>query len=189
MVPSRGSDRPPGRRIVRLARNWKQDNRGTTAIEFGMVGLPFFMFLFGTFGIGLYYFTTFSLENAVEQASRLIRVGLVQQNGMTAGEFKQEVCKHLPPFIDCDGKMRVSVQSYSDFGYIVTPPCTDSDGNLIPPESSVYNAGSSSQVVLVTVCYEWDLAAALPFLKLGSMPDGAALIQASATFRTEPYEE
>lgn len=177
------------RRVVQLARAWRQDDRGSTAIEFAMVGTPFFMFLFGIFGLGMYFFTTFSLENAVEQASRLIRVGLVQQSGMTAEEFKQEVCSKLPAFVDCDGKMRINVQSYSDFGSIVPPACTDTDGNLVPPHGTSYNTGGSSEVVLVTVCYEWDLAGVLPFLKLGNMPNGAALIQASATFRTEPYED
>lgn len=172
-----------------LARKWKGDCQGTTAIEFAMVGIPFFMLLLGTIAVGLFFFTTFALENAVDRASRLVRIGAVQQSGMTAAEFKEEVCKQAPAYVDCDGKMRVSVQSYSDFSEIVTPSCTDDEGNLVPPEETTYSAGSSSDVVLVTVCYEWDLAASLPFLKLGSMPNGAALIQASSTFRTEPYAE
>ena len=176
-------------RLIQLARQLEQDRSGTTAIEFAMVGLPFFMFLFGIFGLGLYFFTTFSLENAVEQASRLIRVGLVQQSGMTAAEFKQEVCRRLPPFVDCNEKMRVNVQNYADFGSITAPSCTDSQGNLVPPDGTTFRTGGSSEVVLVTVCYEWDLAGVLPFLKLGNMPNGAALIQASATFLTEPYED
>ncbi len=189
MFPRDGSVWLPGRRVVRLTKRWQRDSCGTTAIEFGMVALPFFMLLIGTIGVGLFFFTTFALEDAVEQAARLIRVGQVQQSGMTAEQFKQEICSHVPGYIDCDGKMRVNVQSYSDFAYIVTPSCTSADGNLVPPENTSYNAGSSSDVVLVTVCYEWELAGHLPFLKLGSMPSGAALIQASSTFRTEPYEE
>lgn len=174
-------------RRAALARKWLQDSSGTTAIEFGLVGLPFFMLVLGTIVVGLFFFTTFALENAVDQASRLIRVGAAQQSGMTAAQFKESVCSYAPAYVDCDGKMRVSVQNYSDFASIVTPSCTDADGGLIPPEKTVYSAGSSSDVVLVTVCYEWELAGLLPFARLGTMPDGAALIQASATFRTEPY--
>jgi hypothetical protein len=39
----------------------------------------------------------------------------------------------------------------------------------------------------VTVCYEWELAGKIPFLNLANMANGSALIQASTTFRTEPY--
>ena len=61
---------------------WR-DERGFTAVEFAMVAMPFLMLLFGTIGIGLFFFTTFSLENAVEQASRQIRTGQAQLAGMT----------------------------------------------------------------------------------------------------------
>ena len=42
--------------------------------------------------------------------------------------------------------------------------------------------------VLVTACYEWDLAKKLPFLLMGDLSNGSALIQASSVFRTEPYK-
>ena len=41
--------------------------------------------------------------------------------------------------------------------------------------------------MLVTTCYEWQLAGSMPFLRLGHMNNGSALIQASTTFMTEPY--
>lgn len=172
-----------------LARNSLRNCDGTTAVEFGLVGLPFVMLMLGIVAVGLFFFTTFALESAVEQASRLIRIGAVQQTGMTAAQFKEKVCSHLPAYVDCRGKMRVSVQSYSDFASIETPSCTDDDGGLIAPEKTTFRTGSASDVVLVTACYEWELAARLPFVKLGSTPNGAALIQASSVFRTEPYGE
>jgi len=166
-----------------------QNNDGMAAVEFAMVSLPFFMMVFGLILVGLYFFTTFTLENAVEQAARLIRTGQVQQQGMSADDFKLEVCKRAPQYVDCDGKMRVNVQSYAEFGDIVTPSCTDSGGNLIPPAATLFQTGASSEVVLVTVCYEWDLAGKMPFLQIGNMANGSALIQAATTFRTEPYED
>jgi hypothetical protein len=165
----------------------RSDERGMTAIEFGMVGLPFFMMLFGIIAVGLYFFTTFTLENAVEDAARLIRTGQAQQSGMTADQFKQEVCSRVPSYVDCDGKLRVNVQNFTGFGSVVTPSCIDTGGNLVPPTGTTYDPGAESTVVLVTVCYEWELAGKIPFLNLANMANGSALIQASTTFRTEPY--
>ena len=182
LLPIRSSARQFALRLTR-------DERGATAIEFAMVSLPFFMMLFGLIILGLFFFTTFVLENAVEQSARLIRTGQVQQNGMTAADFKQEVCKRAPPYVDCDGKMRINVQSYSSFGSVVTPACTDSGGNLIPPAAELFHTGAASEVVLVTVCYEWEFAGKMPFLNLANMGNGSALIQVSTTFRTEPYED
>ena len=66
-------------RSMRLGRRLARDENGVTAIEFAMVGLPFFMMLFGIMGVGFYFFTIFNLENAVEQASRPLRTGEVRE--------------------------------------------------------------------------------------------------------------
>ena len=175
------------RRTRRQLSAWRSDQGGFTAVEFAMVAVPFLMLLFGIVAVGLYFFTTFSLENAVERAARLIRTGQVQESGMTAEQFKQEVCARAPGYVDCASKMRVNVQSFTDFGTIVTPSCVDSGGNLVPPTGTAYSPGGSGAVVLVTVCYEWELAGKIPFLSVGNMANGSALIQAATTFRTEPY--
>ena len=51
------------------------------------------------------------------------------------------------------------------------------------------NAGVASKVVQITLCYQWDLAQTLPFLKLGKNSDGSGseVLQAATAFRTEPY--
>jgi Flp pilus assembly pilin Flp len=166
---------------------WRVDENGVTAVEFAMVGMPFFMMLFGIMAVGLIFFTTFALESAVEESARLIRTGQAQESGMTKAQFKAEVCSRAPRYVDCDGKIRVNVQSFSNFSDIVPPSCLDGGGNLVPPAGTVFHPGAVSEVVLVTVCYEWELAGKIPFLQLGSMTNGAALIQTSTTFRTEPY--
>ena len=50
------------------------------------------------------------------------------------------------------------------------------------------SSGEAAKVVLVTACYEWDLATVIPFIELGDMEGGASLIQAATTFRTEHYK-
>ena len=80
------------------------------------------------------------------------------------------------------------MQSQSDFSSITQPNCLN-NGALITEAAAnaSFNAGGASSVVLVTGCYEWQFGGQLPFINLGNMPDGSRLVQASATFRTEPY--
>lgn len=171
----------------RRAHELGRDNSGTTAIEFAMVGIPFLMLLFGIISVGLFFFTTFTLENAVEEAARLIRTGQAQESGMTAAQFKDEVCNRAPRFVDCAGKLRLNVQKFTGFGSITTPSCTDSGGNLVDAASTSYQTGSSGDIVLVTVCYEWELGGKIPYLSISNMGNGSTLIQAATTFKTEPY--
>jgi Flp pilus assembly protein TadG len=167
---------------------WRKDEKGATAVEFGLVALPFIMMLFGIIAIGLYFFTTFTLENAVEQASRQIRTGQAQQANMTPDQFRTAVCSFLPGNMPCDSSIQVNVQSYPDSASITAdslPKCLDGGGSL--SNATQFTPGAANVIVLVWVCYEWKLASKIPFLRLGDMGNGSRLIQATTTFRTEPY--
>jgi Flp pilus assembly protein TadG len=176
--------------VNRFLERFRRDESGFTAVEFGMVAIPFMMLLFGTIAVGLFFFTTFSLENAVEKAARQIRTGQAQTANRNTTQFKQDVCDQAPAFIDCVSKLRVQVISNPTFtgaaGAIVS--CIDSGGDLIPEPDNKDVPGAAGDVVLVTVCYEWEMTKVLPFLDLGNMGNGSRLIQASTTFRTEPYD-
>ena len=176
------------KRLSHLQRRFRSDDRGALAIEFAAVVMPFVTLLFGTVAVGMYFFVTFSLENAVEQAARQIRTGQAQLASMTKNQFKADVCAKAPGFIDCVSYLRVDVVEYTNFAAITPPDCINSStGKLIDDPANNPVPGAAGNVVLVIVCYEWKLAGMLPFLKLGSMNNGSSMIQAATTFRTEPY--
>jgi Flp pilus assembly protein TadG len=168
-------------------RRLRNDTDGVTAIEFAMVAMPFFAMLFGIIAVGLYFFTVFSMENAVEQASRIIRTGQAQQAGLTPQDFKNKVCEFVPAHIDCQGKVFVNVKSFpnsSDITPQSLPKCLDGNGDL--NRTAEYVPGTQNMVVLVWACYEWDMAK-FPWINFGDMANGSMLVQATTTFRTEPY--
>jgi len=175
---------------------WCREQSGATAIELGMVALPCVLLLFGILSVCLYFFTTFTLENAVWQAARAIRTGQVQQSQgeyVTATStddrkklFKKAMCAKAPSFFDCLGKAVVIVQSNANFGNIVEPKCA-TNGVIAEQAAATFDTGNASSVVLVTVCYPWEFGGKLPFIRLGNLKNGALLMQASVAFRTEPY--
>jgi Flp pilus assembly protein TadG len=178
-----------------LLRRWRRDQSGAAAVEFGLVAMPFVMLLFGILSVCLYFFTNFTLENALWQSSRALRTGQVQQakgaySAATTLEdkkiaFKQALCAMAPSFLDCN-KVVVLVQSSAAFGGIVEPACA-TNGVIIDQTAATFDTGGASSVVLVTACYPWDYGGRLPFIKLGNLQNGAVLMQASVAFRTEPY--
>jgi hypothetical protein len=171
-----------------LLQRWRRDASGTTAVEFAFVAGPFLMLLFGIMAVGLFFFTTFSLENAVERTGRLIRTGQVQQGGMTGQQFKEQVCDLAPAFVDCVSKLRVNVMNFPDseaIGPGTMSQCLDVNGDL--SDVTTFQPGEADVVVLIWVCYEWSLASKIPYHNLGNMSNGSRLIQAATSFRTEPF--
>jgi len=179
-----------------------RDDKGTTALEFGMVAGPFLIFVFSIAGLGLYWLATSQLNYAVSTAARQIRTGEAQRSNKTAAEFKQMVCDQLTTFINCDSKLQIHVQSFDNWADVNPVSCIAAGGTgLRPPsgnptDSLTVSAGEASEVVLVTVCHEWELAKSMPWLFLAAKNKvtgaqqlgGSALIQATTIFRTEPYQ-
>ena len=180
----------------RAARN----EDGATAVEFGLIIVPFMMFLIGSMSVCLYYFTSTAVEEAVWKASRDMRTAQYQQGlgpyanltGDTLkNAFKQTVCNNMPSFINCTSSVRVLVQSATtDFrsATIVQPVCLNG-GDLITDTAAnaSFNAGGSGNIVLITACVAWQFGGHLTFLSLGNMNDGSRLIQASFALNIEPY--
>jgi Flp pilus assembly protein TadG len=57
------------------ARKLARDKEGVTAIEFALVALPFFTVVFAILELGLAFIVNRMVDNAVIEASRMIRTG------------------------------------------------------------------------------------------------------------------
>lgn len=184
------------RRAVSLGRRFANDGRGVVALEFGILVLPFLTLVLGVVSVGLYFFQVSTVESAAMQAARGIRTGQLQQSqggyaGLTSdaqkkAAFLQAFCNAAPSLPSCEAKTVVIVQSSTSFASISQPTCA-SGGTLVDKSTTAFNAGNTSSVVLVTVCYPWALLGNVALGKVGSLSDGSFLMQASVAFRTEPY--
>ena len=107
---------------------------------------------------------------------------------MTDVQFKNEVCSFLPGFINCQDKLLLNVRSFAqaDLTPIVTRNECLNNGSLA--NVTTYSPGAANQIVLISLCFEWEFANKLPFIQLGDMNGGSRLIQAATAFRTEPYQ-
>jgi Flp pilus assembly protein TadG len=185
-------------RALKRLRALRKDQDGFTAIEFAMVIGPFLALLFAIMEVALVYFATFSLENATEQASRLIRTG--QAQGFSAQDFKDSVCQRVPAFMDCEGDLIVDVRTFPNLSDAAngSPDAVDDDGNMIDGFEQ-FNSGGGGSIVLVNVYYHWSLFASLPdigllltggkqSIGLGNLADGSRLITSATVFKNEPFD-
>ncbi len=183
------------RKLRRAFLRWRKDNSGTTAIEFGMIGLPFFMLIFGILGVGLHFFASSALQHSVEAASRTVRTGQAINQNLSVEEFRREICNRGVGIIDCS-KLEVHLQSGDNWGDITPQACLDNSGTLVQSSGGGGSsspsvgqfAGCSGTAYIITACYEFALAEAIPFLQMGTNPAKPGLMQASAAGRTEPHD-
>ena len=196
-----------GRRgTSRLRRAWdrfRRDRRGITAVEFGLVAVPFIGLLAATFETGLVFFNTEGLEAAVQDASRNIMTGAAQTANITtkAAFLSTYVCpatgpRILPSFIDCS-KLLVDIRTSSTFtsADLTNDFYTDTTTTSIAP-------GVGGNIVIVRVAYPMPVF--MPILAgatnatiganraglVNNVPGNAGwkhLLLATAVFQNEPF--
>lgn len=181
-------DRIPPRstgNALRLLDRFRKADSGATALEFGLVATPFLILMIAIMEVALVYFANFSMENAVDQAGRLVRTGQAQQQGFSQSQFKQSICDKVAGLGDCMGGLKVEVKKFNNFGGISLDDPLTGEGAL--RDDFGYDPGAGGDVVVVRAFYEWNLTSAIPGT-LGNMANGSRLIAAVATFRNEPFD-
>jgi Flp pilus assembly protein TadG len=176
----------------RAQASWRRRVRscsGTVAIEFALIAPVLALFLFGIIETGVIFFAQSTLQNAADDAARLVRTGQAQNNGMTETQYVQQICGEMSGLIGtstCTSSLQVDMQSFTDFSDANYNNVMNQNGSLNTNQMQ-YLTGGSCDVVLVRAFYPWSIMT--PFLAplLANMPNGQFLLTAAAAFRNEPY--
>ncbi len=156
---------------------------GSAALEFAIVAPVFFLLLFGIIETGLIFFASTDLENATNTVARLIRTG--QAQGMSAADFRTQVCNDIAPLLGCNSNLQVDVESFSQFsGNSFSNPIVN--GGL-DPNLNNFSPGNAGDVVLVRTFYKWSIITPLLQPFLANLTGGQHLISSTASFRNEPF--
>ena len=165
---------------------------GATAVEFGLIAMPFFGLLFAIIEVSLAFWTTQVLETAVTNASRQLYTGQFQTDPTNASltpqqlqtKFKTLVCNNVTGLFDCTSKVSVDVQVPSSGWSASGPPV--SGGQYDTSGYGFARQPASGEITIVRASMEYPLYTRLVGLGTG-LENGNLLIVASTAFRTEPY--
>jgi Flp pilus assembly pilin Flp len=172
--------------VARLVRRFGADERGATAVEFGIVAVPFIALMMAIIETALVFFAGQFLETSVSQAGRLIRTGQAQQQGLTAATFKTLICGEISDLFDCEGGLYVDVKRYPTFADIDLGKPVDVNG-VFKPDAFDYDAGHGGDIVVVRAFYEWPTFVNKLGNDMGDLANGKHLLAATTAFRNEPF--
>lgn len=166
---------------------WRRQENGVAAVEFALLGMPFFLLLVGVLEVAMYYAAGTTLEGGAAAASRLLRTGQVQQSEDPEDAFRTALCNHISTMIPCD-RVQYQVIRLDDntfAGAEAYEPEFDEDGNLVP---APFSTGNSNDVILVQTVYRYEFLT--PFI--GSLITGDpgrnwSIHMATSVIKAEPY--
>jgi Flp pilus assembly protein TadG len=189
----------PHKRFFVFRKNFSSNQNGATAVEFALISVPFFMFLFAILENAMSFWSQQVLETAVSDAARQVYTGEFQKaitaeqasSGSTLSpaqvteKFQKLVCDRVTAVFSCS-RVKFDVRNINNFS---------SSSLALPVDASRVFDTSSWQVVqpsqnsIVLVRAAMEYPSLIPMLKLsnGALASGNKLIIASAAFMTEPY--
>ncbi len=168
-----------------LARFLRDDN-GVTTIEFAFVAVPFIALMFAILETAIVFLAGQVLETAVGNAGRFVRTGQAQSGGITAAEFKANICADVFNLFDCEAGLKIDVRTFPTFDSVDVTAPKDEDGNF-DPEDFDFAIGEAGDIVLVRAYYEWPVIVPRLGNDLANLPNGKHLLGAAAAFKNEPF--
>jgi Flp pilus assembly protein TadG len=178
---------------LKSPKKFARDNRASSAVEFGMIALPLFALILAALQMAIVLLAQQELENAADQAGRLIMTGEVsstsgQTGYLTQAQFTTKVCSYLVALFNCSNLM-VNMQPASSFSAASTsaPSYTTLQQNQWSYNTGSHTTGSTSVIVL-QVMYEWPILSNLFGFNLAGLPNGTRLLMATSVFMNEPTQ-
>ena len=194
-----------------LLRRFCLEARGASAVEFGLVVVPFLALLLSIFETGFVYWTTAGLQVAVQDASRKLLTGTAQGASVaTADQFRTTyLCpatgtRVLPSFIDCT-KLIIDVRSYPrTTSYSAFATLDVANDFYASTATRLFCPGRSGAITIVRVAYPMPVYlptivgttnAAIQMLTAGlvsGVPGTTGyshLLLGTSVFQTEPFDD
>jgi Flp pilus assembly protein TadG len=177
------------RSIPRRLRDMLADESGVTAIEFGILGLPFFAIIAAIMQTSVIFLASQVLESAVNDAARDIRTGQLQQSGGTISTFRSAVCDRLYGlFPNCNNlHVRVVVVTNFQSATVVVPVEGDCEAPCEWTQGETFTPGGGRSVVLAQVYYKYPVIIQLGPIGMSNLPDGSRLMGSATVFQNEPF--
>lgn len=172
-------------------KGYKRSNDGATAIEFALLAIPFFSLIFAILELAIVFFISSSLNHAVSEAGRQIRIGNFQNCGKAA--FKAQVCDTMISIGSCENNLRLDVVKNSSFGAItlpdIPPPPTVPPGSGTPPVANgEFQESFPTEPVVIRALFYHKLILPAQLTRLETTAgSNTRIIRSTTAFRNEPF--
>lgn len=185
MSSSETSFAAPRRALLR----WRNDRRGSAAIEFALVAPMFFGLLFSIFEIGLVFFAGQVLENGLQQSARKMLTHQAADSSMTQQQFITDLCGRVSILMNC-ANLRVNVSVTAAGAPITITTPIDANGKFVDSFNYQNPQPNTKETVVVSAFYQWPLMVSQLGYSIANIDAGTAngkyLLAAMAAFRVEP---
>ena len=171
------------------------DRRGSTAMEFAMLAVPFALLVFAILESCISFAGQEVMANITDDVARQLRTGQLQKTNVTEASIKQLICSRLEIMVakDCPGLL-VDLREYSSFADAATAGFKISGNDIVLTQGgqdSTFEVtpGLAESINMLRVFYKWPVITNLLEKQMQNFTDGTTLHFASVTWQNEPFDD
>lgn len=171
------------------------DRRGSTAMEFAMLAIPFALLVFAILESCISFAGQEVMANITDDVARQLRTGQLQKSNVTELSIKQLICSRLEIMVakSCPGLL-VDLREYPTFTDAATASFKIVDGDIVLMQGTnsmnfTVSPGLAESINMLRVFYKWPVMTDFLAKSMANLKDGNTLHFASVTWQNEPFDD
>lgn len=187
--------------LIGATRAWRRlpgDRRGATAVEFGLISLPFLSLLAAMVQTALMIWAQQNLDNNLQLTVRTLFTGQFQAANSGTSDattllaaLKKGMCgtdaAPTATVFDCSA-VKIDVTLGTKFASSTpTSPISSGTKDWAPGFGTHYSCAAPGAIVIATAAVKFPVFFGALTAAFSDFNDGSKLLQSTAVFRTEPY--
>lgn len=175
--------------ILRPFRRFGRARKGSAAVEFALVAMPFFLLTVGLVEVAMVGYAQTALDYAVSQEARRIRIGEVQTQGISYSSIKDDLCSQLNSLMvaTCENNLYLDIQRFDSFVDASNGNFTPIQNNEFDPGGFGFAPGAASDIVVVRSYYRWQILTPMFQTLFANVSGGERILVSTMMFRNEPF--
>ncbi|WP_411909004.1 MULTISPECIES: TadE/TadG family type IV pilus assembly protein [unclassified Mesorhizobium] len=180
---------------VKVRPGFFSDRRGSTAMEFAMLAIPFALLVFAILESCISFAGQEVMANVADDVARQLRTGQLQKTNVTEASIKQLICSRLEIMVakDCPGLL-VDLREYPSFADAATAGFKIVNGDIVLVQGTnsmnfTVSPGLAESINMLRVFYKWPVMTDFLAKSMANLKDGNTLHFASVTWQNEPFDD
>ena len=182
------NDRPKGKALF-LSR-FMRDRRGSTAIEFTMLAIPFSILVFAILESCISFAGQQVMSNVTDNVARQLRTGQIKAADINEAKLKKIICDQLEIMVtkNCPGLI-VDLKEYPTFTAAAAVRIKLTADKDIDTTGFTVAPGKSMSKNMIRVFYKWPVITDFMSKMVSNLKDGKTLHYATVTWQNEPFDD
>jgi Flp pilus assembly protein TadG len=182
-------------RRPRFLARFLRDRRGSTAIEFAILAIPFSLLVFAILESCISFAGQEVMANITDDVARRLRTGQLRPADVAGNNLRDMICDKLEIIVsqDCPNLLLVDLRQYTTFADAALANFKIQNGDIVltkgtATETFAITPGPAESKNMLRVFYKWPVMTDLLASSMANLSGGKTLHFASVAWQNEPFD-